>query len=197
MEFQYKGLEATLEKLTVTEEELDRQVERLKGQDMGELTPEQIRQGVAQALQAHYDEQAEMELRRNLLRMASATLNYVPSEAAVQDELDRQMGMLVQGLAEKRLSLTDYCSFANTTPEKIREDLRSSAEQQLREEAAVERIAALEQITVDPKEVEACIAIYNYLYSEEGIQVMTMGEEGVTFEVEYNGCTVKEIKQIR
>ena len=43
MEFRYKGLEATLEQLTVTEEELDRQVERLKGQDMGDLTPEQIR----------------------------------------------------------------------------------------------------------------------------------------------------------
>lgn len=29
---------------------------------------------------------------------------------------------------------------------------------------------------------EACIAIYNYLYSDEGIEVMTMGEEGVTFD---------------
>ena len=29
---------------------------------------------------------------------------------------------------------------------------------------------------------EACMAIYNYLYSDEGIQVMTMGEEGVTFD---------------
>ena len=157
MEFQYKGLEATLEQMAVTEEELDRQVERLKGQDMGDLTPEQIRQGVAQALQAHYDEQAEMELRRNLLRMAAATLNYAPSEAAVQDELDRQMGMLVQGLAEKNLSLSDYCGFVDTTPEKLREDLRGSAEQQLREEAAVERIAALEQITIDPKELESHI----------------------------------------
>lgn len=29
---------------------------------------------------------------------------------------------------------------------------------------------------------EACMAIYNYLYSDEGTQVMTMGEEGVTFD---------------
>lgn len=29
---------------------------------------------------------------------------------------------------------------------------------------------------------EACMAIYNYLYSDEGIAVMTMGEEGVTFD---------------
>lgn len=36
----------------------------------------------------------------------------------------------------------------------------------------------------DQKEVEACIAIYNYLYSDEGTQVMTMGEEGVTFKME-------------
>lgn len=157
MEFQYKGLEATLEQMSVSEEELDRQVERLKGQDMGDLTPEQIRKGVAEALQAHYDEQAEMELRRDLLRMAAATLDYAPSEAAVQDELDRQMGMLVQGLAEKNLSLSDYCGFVDTTPEKLREDLRGSAEQQLREEATVERIAALEQITVDPKELESHI----------------------------------------
>ena len=32
------------------------------------------------------------------------------------------------------------------------------------------------------KNAEACMAIYNYLYSDEGIQVMTMGEEGVTFD---------------
>jgi FKBP-type peptidyl-prolyl cis-trans isomerase (trigger factor) len=157
MEFRYKGLEATLEQLAVTEEELDRQVERLKGQDMGDLTPEQIRQGVAEALQAHYDEQAEAELRLNLLRMAAETLDYVPSEAAVQDELDRQMGLLSEGLAEKNLSLTDYCGFVDTTPEKLREDLRGSAEHQLREEAAVERIAALECITVNPTEIEAKI----------------------------------------
>ena len=29
---------------------------------------------------------------------------------------------------------------------------------------------------------EACMAIYNYLYGDEGIAVMTMGEEGVTFD---------------
>lgn len=34
----------------------------------------------------------------------------------------------------------------------------------------------------ETKQVEACMAIYNYLYSDEGIQVMTMGEEGVTFD---------------
>lgn len=155
MEFRYKGLEATLEQLTVTEEELDRQVERLKGQDMGDLTPEQIRQGVAEALQAHYDQQAEGELRLNLLRMAAETLDYAPSEAAVQDELDRQMGLLSERLAEKNLSLTDYCGFVDTTPEKLREDLRGAAEHQLREEATVESIARLEGITVDAQEIEA------------------------------------------
>ena len=30
-------------------------------------------------------------------------------------------------------------------------------------------------------EIEACLAIWNYLYSEEGTRVVTMGEEGVTF----------------
>lgn len=33
------------------------------------------------------------------------------------------------------------------------------------------------------KAAEACMAIYNYLYSDEGIEVMTMGEEGVTFDI--------------
>lgn len=32
-------------------------------------------------------------------------------------------------------------------------------------------------------EIEACLAIWNYLYSEEGIEMMTMGEEGVTYDM--------------
>ena len=31
-------------------------------------------------------------------------------------------------------------------------------------------------------EIEACLAIYNYMYSDEGVEVMTMGEEGVTYD---------------
>ena len=35
----------------------------------------------------------------------------------------------------------------------------------------------------DAKTIDACLAIYNYLYSEEGIKVQSMGEEGKTYDI--------------
>lgn len=35
----------------------------------------------------------------------------------------------------------------------------------------------------DSEVIDACLAIYDYLYSEEGVQTITMGEEGVTYDM--------------
>lgn len=49
-------------------------------------------------------------------------------------------------------------------------------------------------INAQSEAAEACMAIYNYLYSDEGIQVMTMGEEGVTFNTDASGNRVYQNK---
>ena len=153
MEFQYKGLSAELEKLCVTEEEIDRNVERLKGQELPDMSAEELRENVAAALQAHYDERAEEELLDKLIRQAAQTLDFTPDEDALDEAAQAQMELLKNQLAQRELSLEAYCEFMSTSEEQLLEDMRMDSVQLLRVQEAIDRIAALENISVSEDEL--------------------------------------------
>ena len=170
MEFQYKGLKGTLPHLTVTEEEIDRQLKRLEGQDTSEYTPEELREGVAQSLRAYYDEQAKQELMDGLIRQAAATLDYTPTEAELEEGAQSQLETLKAQLAKRELTLEAYCSFMNTDEATILEDLRADAMSMLKINAAMMEIARLEGLTAEQDEVDKMcqeICRVNQLSSEE------------------------------
>ncbi len=170
MEFQYKGLSAELEKLCVTEEEIDRNVERLKGQELPEMSAEELRANVAAALQAHYDERAEEELLDKLIRQAASTLDFTPTEEALDEAAQAQMELLKSQLAQRELSLDAYCEFMSTSEEQLLEDMRMDSMQLLRVQEAIERIAALENVTVSEDELREAseeICYRNQLKLEE------------------------------
>lgn len=170
MEFQYKGLKGTLTHLTVTEEEIDRQLKRLEGQDTSEFTPEELREGVAQSLRAYYDEQAEQELMDGLIRQAADTLDYIPTEKELEEGAQSQLETLKAQLAKRDLTLEAYCSFMNTDEATILEDLRADAMSMLKINAAMMEIARLEGLTAEQAEVdEMCqqICRANQLSAEE------------------------------
>ena len=174
MEFQYKGLKGTLTHLAVTEEEIDRQLRRLEGQDTSEFTPEELRQGVADSLRAYYDDQAEQELMDSLLRQAAATLDYTPSVGELEQSAQAQLDTLKAQLAKRDLNLDAYCSFMNTTEAEILEDLRADALSLLRVSKALQEIARLENLVAEKEEIdqlckEICIA--NQLSAEEFAKV--------------------------
>lgn len=174
MEFQYKGLKGTLTHLAVTEEEIDRQLRRLEGQDTSEFTPEELRQGVADSLRAYYDEQAEQELMDSLLRQAAATLDYTPTMGEIDQAAQMQLDTLKAQLAKRDLNLDAYCSFMNTTEAVILEDLRADALSLLRVNKALQEIARVENLVAEKEEIdqlckEICIA--NQLSAEEFAKV--------------------------
>ncbi|MBQ3216871.1 MAG: hypothetical protein IJB35_03540 [Oscillospiraceae bacterium] len=170
MEFQYKGLQATLERLTVTQEEIDRQLRRLEGQDTSEFTPEELRRNVAESLQDYYDRQAEEDLADKLLRQAAATLDEVPDEAEIDLVAQRQLEILKNQLADRNLTLESYCQFMNSTQEQIFGEIREDAVQLVMVQKAIERIAELEQLTVQEEDVQKMcedICHRNQLSAEE------------------------------
>lgn len=170
MEFKYKGLEATLEHIAVTEEEIERQLKRLEGQDTSEFTPEELRQGVADSLRAYYDEQAEQELLDNLSRQAAATFDYTPTEGELEANAQAQLETLKAQLARRDLTLEAYCEFMNTDRETILEDLRADAASLLRVQKAMLEIARLERLVAEKEEIdELCkeICRANQLSPEE------------------------------
>ena len=116
-------------------------------------TLEEMRRKLGESLQAYADERGEMDLQDRLLRQAAETLEFTPSDEQVEAEMDNQMQNLQAQLAQQGLNLEMYCQFMNTTPEKLREDGRADALQNVRMKAAVEQIIDLEGLQAGKEEI--------------------------------------------
>ena len=133
-------------------------------------TFEQMRRLMAQSLQAYTDERGEMDLQDRLMRQAAETLEFTPSEAQINAELDEQMQNLSAQLAQQGLNLEMYCQFMNTTEEALREDARANAIASVRIQAAIETIVELEQLEAteeDMAKAMAMVARQNHLTEEQ------------------------------
>ena len=122
-------------------------------------TMAEMREKMHESLQAYTDDRGEMDLQDRLLRQAADTLEFTPSENQIKDALDEQMQNLSAQLAQQGLSLEMYCSFLNTTEEKLREDARASAIQSVRVQAAIEQIVDLEGLQADKEEIGQAVAL--------------------------------------
>ena len=122
-------------------------------------TLEEMQQKLKESLQAYADEQGEMELQDQLLRQAAATLDYTVSDAELEREMDEQLRTMEAQLSQQGLNLDMYCSFMNTTKEALREESRSAAEANLKNQAAIDKIVTLEKIEPSEQEIGEAIAL--------------------------------------
>ena len=116
-------------------------------------TMEQMREKMGQSLQAYVDERGEMDLQDRLIRQAAESLNFTPSDAQLEAELDNLQQNMEAQLARQGLTLDAYCQFMNTTKEQLREDSRAEAVQGIRIKAAVEQIVDLEGLTASKEDL--------------------------------------------
>ena len=108
---------------------------------------------LGESLQAFADERGEMDLQDRLLRQAAASLEFTPTEAQLNAAVDQQMQNLKAQLARQGLSLEMYCQFMSTDEAKLREEARPAALQQIRNDAAIEHIVAIENIEPTREEI--------------------------------------------
>ena len=122
-------------------------------------TMDQMRQKLAQSMQAYTDERGEMDLQDRLLRQAAETLEFNPTEEQLTAELDEQMNNLKAQLAQQGLSMEMYCQFMNTTEAQLREDARANAEASIRAQATIELIVSLENLEATKEEIGEAVAL--------------------------------------
>ena len=120
---------------------------------------EQMRQRMQESLQAYADEQGEMDLQDRLLRQAADSMEYNPTEEEITEGIEEQMKVLQAQLAQQGLNLEMYCSFMNTTVEKLREDNREVAIATIRSQKAIDRIIILEGLAAEPADIEKAIEV--------------------------------------
>ena len=122
-------------------------------------TFEDMRKKMGESLQAYTDERGEMDLQDRLIRQAAATLEFTPSEAQMEAELDEQMRNLSAQLAQQGLTLEMYCQFLSTTEEQLRKDASANAEASIRVQAAIEQIVSLENLDATKEEIGQAYAL--------------------------------------
>lgn len=121
-------------------------------------TLEEMREKLGNSLQDYTDERGEMDLADRLIRQAAETLEFTPSDAQVEAEMDDQMRNLTAQLAQQGLTMEMYCQFLNTTEAAVREDSRADALASIRIQAAVETIVELEGLDVTEEEMGTALA---------------------------------------
>ena len=122
-------------------------------------TLEEMRQKMGESLQKYTDERGEMDLQDRLLDMAAKTLDLKLSQKMMDQAVEEQMQNLQAQLAQQGLNLEMYCSFMNTTPEALREDIRPTAEASIRSRAAIDEIVQLEGLEATQEEIGQALAV--------------------------------------
>ena len=120
---------------------------------------EAMREKMRQSLQNHSDERGEMELQEVLIRKAADTLEFEPTDAQIEAEMDEQMQNLNAQLAQQGVTLEMYCRFMNTTEEKLRADTRANAIASVKVQAAIEQIIAIENLEATQEEIGEAVAV--------------------------------------
>ena len=125
----------------------------------GFYTLEEMRQKMQEEMQAQADQRGEMDLQDRLLHQASETLDYAPTEEQIAQAVEELMNHLKAQLSQQRLSLENYCSFMNTTEEKLRADFRETALRHVRVQATVKKIVELEHLEATQEDIGQAIAM--------------------------------------
>ena len=157
----------------------------------------QMRDKMRQSLEGYYAERAELELRDRLLRQAAATMDFTPDAAAVGKAIEEQLDTMSAQLAQRNLTLEDYCKFSNSTLEQMREDARPGAEEAVRIKELVRRVAEAEDLHAQEEDVaqalsEICRA--NHMTMEE---LQPYYDDAFAAAVEYSILLAKVTKRIR
>ena len=122
-------------------------------------TFEQMRKQLGERMQAYADQQNEMALQDRLLRQAAETLEFTPSEEAVEAAVEDQMQVLQAQLAQLGLNMEMYCQFLGNTMEDVRKEAREQALEMLRIQQTVYEIARLEGLEAQQEEIEQALQL--------------------------------------
>ena len=113
----------------------------------------EFRESMKEAMQAYADQQAENELKEQLLNQVCDSASFEVTDEQINAALDLMMQSLESQLARQGLNMDMYCQFMNTSKEALREDNRNEARRNVERQFAIAEIAMAENIAPDEEGV--------------------------------------------
>ncbi len=103
------------------------------------------------------DEQKKPTMDQMVKAVLEGTKATVP-HILIEQETDRLLSQLLEDVKKLGLSLDQYLGSTKRSPEDLRNEYAKRAEEDIKLEFVLQKIAETEKVTVDPKEVDEAIA---------------------------------------
>lgn len=94
---------------------------------------------------------------QDVMKALSESIKGAIPAILIEQETDRLLSQLLNDIKKLGLSLDQYLASTNRTPESLREEYSKRAEEDVRLEFALHKIAETEKITIDAKEIDEAI----------------------------------------
>jgi trigger factor len=132
---------------------------------------EQLRQAVRQQLMVQKINDARRTLRDEVVNKAIEGATVEPHQALVDDEIHSMEHETERMLAQSRLTLPQYLSIMQKSPEEYRKELEPDARQRVKRDLVLNEVAEAEGLSASQEEVEQWLDNLNAISGDRPIRM--------------------------
>ena len=118
-------------------------------------TVEELKADYKEKMQKHAEEQAETDYERELIQTAVANAEFEVPEIMVEDRISQMVEELNMNLENRKMNLDAYLKYTGMDMEKLRENYKATALENVKTDLVLDAIAKAENIQVGMEDVDA------------------------------------------
>lgn len=118
-------------------------------------TVEELKADYKEKMQKHAEEQAETDYERELIQAAVANAEFEVPEIMVEDRISQMVEELKMNLENRKMNLDAYLKYTGMDMEKLRENYKATALENVKTDLVLDAIAKAENIQVGMEDVDA------------------------------------------
>jgi len=141
-------------------------------------TLEELRASIRERLEDRARLAAEQQLREKVLQAVRDNIVVDIPAVMVDNEVEVMLRQMESRFARQGLKLEDYLSYSGKTLDDIKEEMRPEAENNIKTELMLDTVAEVENISVEPQELDAELDRLAQAYGQPKDKVRAALEEG-------------------
>jgi len=130
-----------------------------------------LRAEIAGKLMQTAEDNAKKRIENEVVAKIVASTSFSVPPVLVEEEIDSMVEDMEQSLSRSKLKLEQYLSYIGKTKEALREDFRVSASNRVKTRLVIEKVAELENISVDDVEMRTHLEEMAQAYKQSVAEV--------------------------
>jgi len=158
-------------------------------------TLQELREDLANKLKQAAESRSNFLLKRELLNKAVDNSKVEIPDSMIEQQVGEMITRMRYSFANQGLTIEDYLKYSNSSPEKLREDLRPEAERNIKTELVMEAIAKAEGITAAEEEIKEELEKVASIYRQDPEELRKMLESEGSFGFIENNIVKEKVFQ--